>query len=261
MFLRWRRLKERPWWSGGQRCLAAFKALAKKGSMKPQAWFIWFAKVRTHQNGAVCWPLRLRLTEDLALCGLLSSHGGRNSNSLPGHILQNDYVGIGVVGWVNPSKERPTANTQRAMQCENQSFKLSLIPLYTSHLPTERCLFLRNPVNNMGTSGVKATVKLHCTWHPLCQQSTAQLLDSWLRPMSNLNCLLLSCNFLCRRQKPSAQTDEQAAKRSKLSQRTVWLIGPWSTKAHNIYIRKISHQTLNTVSGLLPMKYESFLSP
>lgn len=39
------------------------------------------------------------------------------------------------------------------------------------------------------------------------------------------------------------------------------LIGPWSTETQNIYTKKIFHLTLNIVSALLPMKYESSFSP
>lgn len=127
--------------------------------MKPQAWFIWLAKVRTHQTGAIRWPLRLRLTEDLVLCGFLCSRGGRNSNSLPGRIQHSEYVAELLVELFLSGKGPQQTNKEWCIvHCVSQSF------FCVSHFPwhksssNRKMPFCINPVNNMRTSGAKSTV-------------------------------------------------------------------------------------------------------
>lgn len=63
----------------GQRCHAAVKALAKKAQWSLRLDLSDLPRSEHTKLGQYAWPLRLRLTEDLALCGFLCSHRGRNS--------------------------------------------------------------------------------------------------------------------------------------------------------------------------------------
>lgn len=70
--------------------------------------------------------------------------------------------------------------------------------LYETSKKNNWKLDIKSCVNNIWTSGEESTLSnpppRAC--HPHQQQSTAQLLDSWVLPMSNQDCLFLSCNFL-----------------------------------------------------------------